>query len=202
MSSGPRQVYSKLFEEVSGSEKQTSLMLSYLAIAGKEFPAIDPKEILARAEVGKSVIQTLIQKGIFKEMIKEVNRMDRYGKAVEDMVATFTPIQKMHLQIHHHWKDKEVVLLHGVTGSGKTIIYTEIIQEVINDGGQVLYLVPEIGMSVQLLHRLKQCLDRQITISHSRFNENERVDVWNQVLKSEFPLSQECAQGISFLSKI
>ena len=170
--------------EVSKSEKQTHLVLSYLAIAGKELPAIDPKEILARAEVGKSVMQSLIQKGIFKELVKEVNRMDRYGKAVEEVVATLTPVQKTALQqIHHHWKDKEVVLLHGVTGSGKTIIYTEIIQEVINDGGQVLYLVPEIGMSVQLLSRLKAIFGSKITVSHSRLNENERVDVWNQVLK-------------------
>lgn len=171
-------------EEVSKSEKQTHLVLSYLAVAGKELPAIDPKTVLARAEVGKSVLQSLIQKGIFKEVIKEVNRMDRYGKAVEEVVAKLTPVQESALkEIHHHWTDKEVVLLHGVTGSGKTIIYTEIIQEVIKEGGQVLYLVPEIGMSVQLLSRLKAIFGSKITVSHSRLNENERVDVWNQVLK-------------------
>lgn len=171
-------------EEVSKSEKQTHLVLSYLAVAGKELPPVDPKTILARAEVGKSVMQSLIQKGIFKEVVKEVNRMDRYGKVVQEVVATLTPVQDTALQkIQHHWKDKEVVLLHGVTGSGKTIIYTEIIQKVINDGGQVLYLVPEIGMSVQLLSRLKAIFGSKITVSHSRLNENERVDVWNQVLK-------------------
>lgn len=171
-------------EEVSKSEKQTHLILSYLAVAGKELPAVNPKDILARAEVGKSVLQSLIQKGIFKEVIKEVNRMDRYGKAAEEVAATLTPVQASALHdIKQHWQDKEVVLLHGVTGSGKTIIYTEIIQEVIRDGGQVLYLVPEIGMSVQLLSRLKAIFGSKITVSHSRLNENERVDVWNQVLK-------------------
>ncbi|MBP7238993.1 MAG: primosomal protein N', partial [Saprospiraceae bacterium] len=175
-------------EEVSGSEKQTSLILSYLAIAGKDLPAVEPKDVLARAEVGKSVLQTLIQKGIFKEIIKEVNRMDRYGKVAEDIATTLTSIQEDALMhIRQQWLDKEVVLLHGVTGSGKTLIYTEIIRDIIREGGQVLYLVPEIGLSVQLLQRLKQLFGRQITISHSRLNENERVDVWNQV-KSGIPI--------------
>ena len=175
-------------DEVSGSEKQTLLVLSYLAIAGKDLPAIEPKEVLTRAEVGKSVVQTLIQKGIFKEIIKEVNRMDRYGKVAQDIAITLTSIQEVALlNISQHWMEKEVVLLHGVTGSGKTMIYTEIIRDVIREGGQVLYLVPEIGLSVQLLQRLKQLFGRQITISHSRLNENERVDVWNQV-KSGIPI--------------
>jgi primosomal protein N' (replication factor Y) len=175
-------------DEVSGSEKQTSLILSYLAIAGKDLPAIEPKDILTKADVGKSVLQTLIQKGIFKEIIKEVNRMDRYGKVAEDVETTLTTIQQEALlQIQQQWVDKEVVLLHGVTGSGKTLIYTEIIRDIIREGGQVLYLVPEIGLSVQLLQRLKQLFGRQITISHSRLNENERVDVWNQV-KSGIPI--------------
>jgi primosomal protein N' (replication factor Y) len=174
----------QILEEVAKSEKQTHVVLSYLALAGKDLPDIDPKAILTRAEVGKGVLQTLIQKGIFKEVTKEVNRMDRYGKVAATAKAILTPVQEKALQqIQHQWKEKEVVLLHGVTGSGKTIIYTEIIQEVINQGGQVLYLLPEIGMSVQLLSRFKEIFGSKITTSHSRLNENERVDVWNQVAK-------------------
>lgn len=172
------------FDLVLKSEKQTNLLLGYLAIAGKELPDVDPKLILARAEVGKSVLQSLIEKGIFQEIIREVNRMDLYGKEVDVTAASLTSVQVSALKnIQDHWQEKEVVLLHGVTGSGKTIIYTEIIQEVIKEGGQVLYLVPEIGMSVQLLSRLKQTFGSKITVSHSRLNENERVDVWNQVMK-------------------
>jgi len=172
------------FEQVVKSEKQTNLLLGYLAIAGKELPAIDPKLILIRAEVGKSVLQSLIEKGIFKEIIREVNRMDRYGKKVEVVPASLTTVQVVALKnILELWKEKEVVLLHGVTGSGKTILYTEIMKDVIREGGQVLYLVPEIGMSVQLLSRFKEIFGSKITVSHSRLNENERVDVWNQVMK-------------------
>ncbi len=172
------------FDQVVKSEKQTNLLLGYLAIAGKELPAIDPKLLLVRAEVGKSVLQSLIEKGIFREIIREVNRMDRYKKEVDVTSASLTSVQVSALNhIQSHWKEKEVVLLHGVTGSGKTIIYTELMQEVIVEGGQVLYLVPEIGMSVQLLSRLKETFGSKITVSHSRLNENERVDVWNQVMK-------------------
>lgn len=169
---------------VSKSEKQTQLVLSYLAMAGKDLPAIEPKEMLARAEVGKSVLQSLIQKGVFKEVIKEVNRMDRYANIAEPAIAKLTDTQQRALEeINAQWKEKGVVLLHGVTGSGKTILYTEIINDVISEGGQVLYLVPEIGMSVQLLSRFKEIYGSKITVSHSRLNENERVDVWNQVMQ-------------------
>ena len=75
------------FDHVVKSEKQTNLLLGYLAIAGKELPDVDPKLILARADVGKSVLQALIEKGIFKEIIREVNRMDRYGKEVEVILS-------------------------------------------------------------------------------------------------------------------
>ncbi|HEY3385705.1 MAG TPA: primosomal protein N', partial [Saprospiraceae bacterium] len=171
-------------EMIASSEKQTHLFLSYLSLAGKNHNALDPKTILARAEVGQSVLQSLIKKGILKEEFREVNRMDRYIKPIESTDASLTHVQQKALeQIHHHWQDKEVVLLHGVTGSGKTIIYTDIIKEVITAGGQVLYLVPEIGMSVQLLGRFKKIFGSQITVSHSRLNENERVDVWNLVMK-------------------
>jgi len=171
-------------EMIASSEKQTHLFLSYLSLAGKNHDALDPKTVLSRAEVGQSVLQSLIKKGILKEEIREVNRMDRYIKPIESTDASLTNVQQKALgQIHQHWKDKEVVLLHGVTGSGKTIIYTDIIKEVIATGGQVLYLVPEIGMSVQLLGRFKKIFGSQITVSHSRLNENERVDVWNQVVK-------------------
>ncbi|HUR30133.1 MAG TPA: primosomal protein N' [Saprospiraceae bacterium] len=173
---------------VSKNENQTNLLLSYLANAGPDKIAIEPKEILLKAGSDSSVLKSLIKKGIFKEVLKEINRMDLYKKDI--------PEGELHLTLHQtsayheildEWKEKEVVLLHGITGSGKTIIYTKLIAEIIKKGGQVLYLVPEIGLSVQILNRLQKQFGKQITISHSRLNENERVDLWNQV-KNGIPI--------------
>ena len=169
--------------QLSRSESQEQLFLAYLALAGKDYDALEPKYVLAKAGVGQGVIRALIQKGIMKEVFREVSRMDRYQKGASMHDYQLTPVQDLALQqVVEHWKDKEVVLLHGVTGSGKTLIYAELIRKTILEGGQVLYMVPEIGMSVQLLSRLTQLFGKQITISHSRLNENERVDLWQQVM--------------------
>ena len=173
---------------VSKNEKQTNLLLSYLSMAGSDKIALEPKEFLSRTDAGPSVLNALIKKGIFTQITKEINRMDLYKlDSVSGDFELTTLQQDVHQSIREQWQQKEVVLLHGVTGSGKTMIYTHFIQEIIESGGQVLYLVPEIGLSVQILNRLKKQFNHQITISHSRLNENERVDLWNQV-KSGIPI--------------
>ena len=173
---------------VEKNENQTNLLLSYLAIAGKDKIAVDPKEILSRSEATAATVKQLIKKGIFREITKEINRMDLYHSPEIEEKIGLTSLQKsVHETIVEQWKEKEVVLLHGVTGSGKTIIYADLINDIIADGGQVLYLVPEIGLSVQILNRMKKQYGQQITISHSRLSENERVDLWNQV-KNGIPI--------------
>lgn len=169
-------------EQIDSSEKQTRVFLSYLALTNQEINPVEPKLLIEKAGVGKSVLETLIKKGIFEEVLKEINRMDRYAGEEIPVDTVLTPIQASAFdQVKKLWNNYEVVLLHGVTGSGKTLLYTELIREVIQSGGQVLYMVPEIGLSVQILKRLKQLFGKQITISHSRLSENERVDLWQQV---------------------
>jgi primosomal protein N' (replication factor Y) len=169
-------------EKIDSSEKQTRLFLSYLALTNQEIIPVEPKLLIQKAEVGKSVLDALIKKEIFEEIYKEINRMDRYAGEEIPVDSALTALQASAVQqIRKWWSEHEVVLLHGVTGSGKTLIYTELIREVIATGGQVLYMVPEIGLSVQILKRLKQLFGKQITISHSRLSENERADLWQQV---------------------
>src|SRR5687767_1126274 len=172
----------KALDLVAKNENQTNTLLSYLSLAGKDKVTVEPKELLAKANASSAVLKSLIKKGILVEITKEVNRMDRYKGEELPVEMELDPLQKNELKrIRDLWLEKDVVLLHGVTGSGKTIIYSEIIEEVIAAGGQVLYLVPEIGLSVQILTRLRQRFGNRITISHSRLNDNERVDLWNEV---------------------
>lgn len=169
-------------DKVASSEKQTRLLLSYLAITNQEIIPVEPKVLIEKADVSKSILDSLIKKEIFEEVFREINRMDRYaGDDIPVVTALTDQQQTAYEKTKSLWQDHEVVLLHGVTGSGKTLLYIELIKEVIASGGQVLYMVPEIGLSVQILKRLKQLFGKQITISHSRLNENERVDLWQQV---------------------
>lgn len=178
----------KAFDLLAGKEKQTEMLLSYLSAAGAEKNNVEPSELLGRTGSSPSVLQSLIKKGILKKTYRLVNRTDLYHKAMDADTYELTHVQQEILDgIRDQWLDKEVVLLHGVTGSGKTLIYTSLIHDVINSGGQVLYLVPEIGLSVQILERLKKQFNQNITISHSRLNENERVDLWHRV-KSGIPV--------------
>ncbi len=174
----------KALEQVEKAEKQTRLILSYLVLTNQQVIPVEPKNLLAKAEVSQSVLDTLINKEIFIEVFQEINRMDRYGGDAIPMETELTEVQKDALRgIKTAWKEHDVVMLHGVTGSGKTLLYTELISEIIQRGGQVLYLVPEIGLSVQILKRLKQRYGKQITISHSRLTEHERVDLWQQIMQ-------------------
>jgi primosomal protein N' (replication factor Y) len=170
-----------LLDDAGLPEKQTRMVLSYLTLAYPNHQPVEPKILLEKAEAGKSTLDTLIKKGVLVEVFREINRMDRASNATEPN-PDLTPGQQLAFdQIRENWKNKEVVLLHGVTGSGKTLIYTQLIREVIESGGQVLYMVPEIGLSVQILRRLKILFGNAITVSHSRLSDNERVDLWQQV---------------------
>ena len=175
-------------DKVANHEEQMNLVLSYLSLSGSEKKAIDPKELISKAGAKSTSLKALVRKGIFSEIRKEINRMDIYrGDEIQSDIILSELQQKALFEIQQHWEEKEVVLLHGVTGSGKTLVYSKFIEKVIAQGGQVLYLVPEIGLSVQILNRLKNQFGGKITISHSRLNENERVDLWNQV-RSGIPI--------------
>ena len=87
--------------------------------------------------------------------------------------------------IKNHWKNKNVVLLHGVTGSGKTEIYMKLIKDVIKSGKQVLYLVPEISLTTQLTSRLRKFFGTTMAVYHSRYTKNERTEIWYKVISND-----------------
>jgi len=114
-----------------------------------------------------------------------VSRFDNHAaKAAVDSVVLNEYQQKAFGQIDHFFQEKEVVLLHGITSSGKTEIYIKLIDEVIKSGKQVLYLLPEIALTAQIINRLRNYFGDKVGIYHSKYNEQERVEVWNRVLAS------------------
>lgn len=170
--------------ELSGKERQLEIMMAYLALA-KTSPAVFKQALLTKADVSESSLNTLIKKGLLEKYEREVSRMGGYedelevasglsaaqAQAIAEIRAYFYPENKSE-------KEKNVVLLHGVTGSGKTQVYVEWIQEALAQGGQVLYLLPEIALTTQIVSRLQKIFGDDIVVYHSKINTQERVEIW------------------------
>ncbi|MFM8363179.1 MAG: primosomal protein N', partial [Haliscomenobacter sp.] len=115
----------------------------------------------------------------------EVSRLGDYGEGSETLPELSAAQEKALGEIMECFVSKDVVLLHGVTGSGKTRIYIELIRRAIQRGEQVLYLLPEIALSAQVVGRLRRIFGNQVAVYHSRLNNNERVEVWQKTLRGQ-----------------
>ena len=154
---------------------------------GYDFACKVPKnKLLESGHITPARLQTLIKKGflISEEMV--ISRLTDYPSADEaHNIQLSHPQQQAFEQIHEQFNTFPVVLLHGVTGSGKTEIYIKLIDEVLQRGKQVLYLLPEIALTSQIVNRLRKYFGEKIGVYHSRFNEYERVEIWNRVLEQD-----------------
>jgi primosomal protein N' (replication factor Y) (superfamily II helicase) len=171
---------SAIFDQIKNSEKQTSAMLAYLQLVRNQ-PIIRCSEIYEKAKtVDLGVLRAIEKKGIFEIYEKEVSRIGGY----EDDLITNPELSdqqtKAIYDIKKAFETKNVALLHGVTGSGKTRVYTELMEKAIENGGQVLYLLPEIALTTQIISRLEKVFGDKITIYHSKLNAHERVELWAQ----------------------
>lgn len=175
------------FEHKTRSEKQVQALLQFIQLASEAGGLHAPvsKSLLLKHDVSASAIQTLEKQGIF-----EIERLqiDRFDSRTDD-TASFKPltaIQQTALNaIEGGFSQKDVCLLHGVTGSGKTEIYVQLIQQYLDLGKQVLFLIPEIALTTQLIIRLQKYFGQLVGVYHSRFNQNERVEIWNHVLNND-----------------
>jgi primosomal protein N' (replication factor Y) len=127
-------------------------------------------------------LQSLIKNNIFVVEKKLQSRLtDRSLALIENKLVLNDEQSNAYNQIVENWDKKSVSLIHGVTGSGKTEIYIKLIQKVLEDGKQVLFLLPEIALTSHLISRLEKYFGNRIGVFHSRFSKDERVEVWNKV---------------------
>lgn len=143
------------------------------------------RKVLLDEGVSQSSLTTLEKNGI---IVSEKLEISRFSEKIEEdtLFKPLTPSQQTaHEEITKGFNDEKVVLLHGVTGSGKTEIYVQLIQEQLDLGKQVLFLLPEIALTTQLIQRLSAYFGEQIGVYHSKFNQNERVEIWNHVLSND-----------------
>jgi len=165
--------------------KQADAILAYIKLARHQ-KTISKTELIEESGAGTASINSLIEKEIF---IAEEKNVSRLYFEEEDLDANFElsdQQQEALTSIKQQFAQKDVVLLHGVTSSGKTQIYIRLIEQMIAQGRQVLYLLPEIALTTHIIERLRQYFGSSIGVYHSRFNDNERVEVWQKVLNNEY----------------
>nr|WP_315232182.1 primosomal protein N' [uncultured Flavobacterium sp.] len=173
---------SELLETLKSANKQKEIVLNYFQLSAVEKKPITVKKLVEAANSSSAVVKTLIEKEIFEDYFLQEDRVNFTGKIREDQLQLSLAQQKAFEEIKESFTQKEVCLLHGVTSSGKTEIYIKLIEEYLETGKQILYLLPEIALTTQLVGRLRTYFGNKVAVFHSKYNNNERIEVWNQVL--------------------
>ena len=147
---------------------------------------VSRKELLQRAGVAPAVLGQLIEKGILEQYTHEIGRLEREADTDTLPLNALNAHQQKALdKINQCFEEKNICLLHGVTSSGKTEIYTHLIQQALKEGRQVLYLLPEIALTTQITERLKRAFGSRLGVYHSKFPDAERVEIWQKQLSAE-----------------
>ncbi|MDQ3847316.1 MAG: primosomal protein N', partial [Bacteroidota bacterium] len=175
---------SELLNNWGRAAKQMELLLSYLHLM-KTQGEVTKTELLKKSDASEAQLKALVDKNILR---MEKRAKDRLHYAPREVAIDFelTPAQQEALQqVQQCFAQKNVCLLHGITSSGKTLIYIKLIEQYIRQGKQVLYLLPEIALTSQIIRRLQKHFGGYIGIYHSKFSHNERVEIWNKVKSGE-----------------
>ena len=174
-----------LLDSLNRAPKQQDAVLALMQLRKRQ-QEVSRQDLMEASGVSSGVITALIEKEVFCVEEKIVSRLA--GEEIE-ITADFTlnPTQQAaYDQIKSQFSQKDVVLLHGVTASGKTQLYIRLIEETIAQGKTALYLLPEIALTTQITDRLKLHFGEKLGVYHSKFNDNERAEVWHKVMKGEY----------------
>lgn len=189
---GDHEALHELMNQTSRSKRQEKALIAYLDLSQWLSPTDKPKEVkretlLEKSGITPGILKSMVDKGIFEIYKKCINRF----KDSDSVTTKLSPLSDIQLQAYQEiikqFSDKGTVLLHGITGSGKTEIYSHLIHDVLESGKSVLFLVPEISLTTQLTDRLRKIFGDRLLVYHSKFSDSERVDVWNRVLNSTSP---------------
>ena len=170
-----------LINELNRAPQQRQVLLTYFSLDAATKKPIPYKELKSKAAVSDAVIAALVKKEILERYTIQTDRVD-FGSAKGELKELSVVQEEGYQAIKREFDEKAVVLLHGITSSGKTEIYVKFIKEIIDSGKQVLYLVPEIALTTQLIHRLQRYFGNQISVFHSKYTLNERREVWGETL--------------------
>ena len=183
-----------VLDRVAKTERQTQAVLALIDLT-RNNEEVEQKELCEKAGIDRPVLHALVKKGFIELYAREVSRTALYRDALIDASPVSEEQNRALDEIAEHFRTRNAVLLHGITGSGKTRVYTELIAETIARGEQVLYLLPEIGLTGQLIERLQRVFGNSIAVYHSRLSLNERVDLWKDTLAGK-PIILSARSGL------
>ena len=193
------ETWEAVLDSLAKAPKQKELLQQFALISGmfdgKNKTTIDKQNLLKGSRIGEGVLNQLVDKGFLIIHKEVVSRVDTPQAEQTDMNLLNNWQQEAIDQIREQFLQKQVVLIHGVTASGKTEIYIHLIDEACRQGKQVLYLVPEIALTPQIVVRLKKVFGKRVGVYHSKMNDAERVEIWNKVLQ----FSQGNSEGFQII---
>ena len=174
-----------ILDKLVKAPKQQDALSAYLRlseyVAGAEPLPVKKSQLLSEIRSTSAVIDSLTAKGILLPVAKEVSRLGIADSFTEPVKNLSQEQGNAHMAIKSIFRDKEIVLLHGVTSSGKTEIYIHLIEEQLRVGKQVLYMLPEIALTTQIIQRLRKHFGAATGVYHSRLNDHERAEIWKRV---------------------
>ncbi|MEM1406606.1 MAG: primosomal protein N' [Bacteroidota bacterium] len=179
-----------IFDRLSKQPKQEAVLLFYL----QQVPLFENEELnesgilkssFKSNGLSESSLNTLIKNGILEQFEIVVSRFGASERKVQEITLTEKQ-REIKTRIINEFRKRDIILFHGITGSGKTEVYVKLIQEALEGSSQVLYLLPEIALTTQIVARLKKVFGDKMGVYHSKFSDNERVEVWRGVLNGTF----------------
>jgi primosomal protein N' (replication factor Y) len=180
------EVLKELLDQLTRAPKQREAIMTLFMMSTGNSP-VKTKDLQSRATISRAVIKSLIDKGVLEEREQEVSRVLAQSQPGNELYTLNDAQSAALVQVRDAFARNKVCLLHGVTSSGKTEIYVQLIQKILDQGKQCLYLLPEIALTTQLITRLQHYFKQQVLIYHSKYSVNERQEVWNLVLEASQP---------------
>ncbi len=173
-----------LLETLSRAPKQRDVVMTLFSISATTKKPVKVTDLTSESGASSQIVKALIDKNILEEYFIQTDRVQYDGEENETSKHLNEHQEIALKEVKESFETNNVTLLHGVTSSGKTEIYVKLIEDVLATGKQVLYLLPEIALTTQLVNRLQNYFGDQVAIYHSKYSTNERVEVWNNVLQS------------------
>ena len=177
----------QILNDWKGAPKQMELLLAFLHLQKTE-GAVSQTALIKKSGATAAQLKGLSDKNILIVEKKAVDRIRSLPRSVQIDFELSTEQRRCLEELHSAFIDKNVCLLHGVTGSGKTQLYVKLIEENFSNGKQVLYLLPEIALTAQIIRRLQKHFGGNIAIYHSKFNDQERIELWNKIRSGEIKI--------------
>jgi len=172
------------FEQIKKAKKQTDTLMMLLHEKAIENP-ISKKVFLSKYDFDDAILKSLQRKGFVNIFEQEISRINYENSSPNNIITLSQYQQEAFENIQKQFQQYNTVYLHGVTGSGKTELYCKLAEQHLNEGKQVLYLLPEIFLTTQLVQRLRKIFGDKILVYHSKFNDKERYEIWQKICSGE-----------------